>query len=62
VTVQPCSICQKKSSDAQWIAAHHTNYDRDETIPLCHDCHMDVHQKPGFSDELCPEDKRQWSW
>jgi hypothetical protein len=31
-----------------------TNYDRDETIPLCHDCHMDVHQKPGFSDELCP--------
>ena len=69
---QPCSICletyqervRRKGGDAPQSQLsthlHHTNYDRDEGIPLCHDCHKRVHYDEGFYDELCPEGTMFW--
>lgn len=33
---------------------HHTNYENDETVPVCRGCHIRIHNNP--SHELYPED------
>jgi hypothetical protein len=55
-----CGICQKRREDAFQMDRHHTNYERDEWVTLCHECHMDVHQEEGFYDELAPAGTKQW--
>jgi hypothetical protein len=55
-----CAICQKDWGDAYQMSRHHTNYERDEWITLCHECHMKVHQEEEFYDELAPAGTKQW--
>lgn len=45
-----CELCGSEQN----IDQHHTNYERDETVPLCRSCHKSVHCKPDH--ELYPDD------
>jgi hypothetical protein len=48
--VTECIEC----SSTENIHQHHTNYERDETVPLCAGCHIAVHRNPDH--ELYPDD------
>jgi hypothetical protein len=55
-----CAICAKPRGDSKQMDRHHTNYERDEWIPLCQECHARVHDEEGFYDQLAPPETRHW--
>jgi len=40
-----CTLCGSENN----IEIHHINYEEDETVPLCRDCHNKVHSNPDHS-------------
>lgn len=48
-----CELCGDHGTDT-----HHTQYWPEETMQVCHQCHMRIHFRDGFHDELQPERSR----
>lgn len=48
-----CELCEEFAE-----VHHHTSYEPEETVPLCNDCHWNVHNIEGFHPELKPGQNR----
>jgi len=52
-----CPVCDSYQFEER-TELHHTSYDPEEVMRVCHDCHTKIHHEDGFRDDLLPDMKR----